>query len=39
MLTSVNQDYYLYRTEDEIEAKVGLMYDGFTFGMLDKHLI
>lgn len=34
MLTSVNQNYYSYRTEDEVEAMVGLMYDGFSLGML-----
>lgn len=33
MLTSVNQNYYSYNTEDQIEAMVGIMYDGFTLGM------
>lgn len=32
MLTSIKQRYYAEVTEDEVEAMVGLMYDGLSLG-------
>lgn len=34
MLTSIKQHYIADMTEDEIEAMVGLMYDGFSSGII-----